>query len=172
MTLTNEDEFRKKLGVSSLRAVPEEKLPQVVSLLPEMSDELRLKVIEQVPGFMQFALDAMKAVEETLGTTIAANAKEQTELHESFGDLRHILGARLDRPDISEKHAEFIIDKLIGAQKMETDQKSDNNKLIADQANATRLAKLGQAAIPILTTVLSTGVQILINRRGSSGYKI
>ena len=172
MTISNEHQFNERFDVSSLRSVPSEKLPLVVASVSEMSDELRLKVIDQVPGFMAFALEAMSAVQDTFETTIGSISKEQTELQESFGDLRHILSGRLNRDEISEAHAEFVIEKLVELQRMQTQQKTDTNKLVAEQANLTRLAKLGEAAIPILTTVLSTGVQILINRRGSSGYKI
>jgi len=172
MTLDSDDAFKTRMKVSSFKDVTPEMFPEVITLIPEMSDELRQKVLELVPGLEQYALEAMKAVQYTLETTVAAIGTEQTQLNESFGDLQQILAGRLGREGISEKHAEFIIEKLVELQKLKSEQSTETNKLVAEQADATRLAKMANAAIPILTTVLATGVQMLINRRGSSGFKI
>jgi hypothetical protein len=113
MTLSSEDEILKKLDLPSLKATLPDKFPEILLLIPEMSDELRLKVLDQVPGFMQFSLESMKTLEETLQTTTAAIGSEQKQLHDSFADLRRILAGRLQTPGISESHAEFIIDKRV-----------------------------------------------------------
>ena len=172
MTLRTEDWFNEQMGVANIHDVQPAQFPSVISCIPEMSDELRVKVLDQVPGFRQYAIEAMKAVEETLETTTGAIGKEQTELHESFMSLRQILAGRLKRDGISEEHERYIIDRLVELQAMEKEQKTETNKLIGEQGDATRLAKLADAAIPIITTVLATGVQILINRRGGGGYRI
>jgi len=172
MTLDGDDAFNERMKVTSFKDVTPEMFPEVIALFPEMTDELRQKVLGLVPGLEQYALEAMKAVQDTMETTVTAIGKEQTELNESFGNLQQILAGRLGRDDISEQHAEFIINKLVELQKLKTEQSTETNKLVAEQADATRLAKMANTAIPILTTVLATGVQILINRRGSGGFKI
>ncbi len=164
MTLDSEDAISEALGVSSLQALQAEQYPELVALLPEMSDELRLKLFELVPGFLQFSLDAMNAVEETFEKTIESNDRDQTELRESFKDLRDIFKGRLDREGISEKHERFLIRNLMDLQKMEVDADAENKKFLADQANATRLAKMAHAAMPIIETVIMTGVRIMITR--------
>jgi hypothetical protein len=172
VTLDSQDALIKRLGVPSLGDVTPDQFPEIITLIPEMSDELRKIVLELVPGFEAYALEAMKAVKDTLATTTAAIGKEQTELNESFGHLQQILAGRLARDETSEQHAEFIIHKLVELQKLKTEQSTETNKLIAEQADATRLTMLTEAAIPVLTTILAMGVQILINRRGAGGFKI
>ena len=172
MKLDNEDALLKKLDVPSLKATLPEKFPEILLLIPELSDELRLKVLEQVPGFMQFSLESMKTLEETLQTATAAIGNEQKQLHDSFADLRRILADRLQTPGISESHAEFVIDKMIEMQRDEKGQSNDTNKLIAEQADATRLSKMLNVALPLVVTAIAAGAQIAINRRGSAGFKI
>lgn len=172
MALGSENELLPKLDVSSLSTILPEKFPEVLLLIPEMSDDLRLKVLDQVPGFMQFALESMKTLEETLENTTDAIGHEQTQLHDSFADLRRILAERLQTPGISESHAEFIIDKMIEMQRDEKGQSNDTNKLIAEQADATRLSKMINVAIPLVVTAIAAGAQIAINRRGPGNFKI
>jgi hypothetical protein len=172
MTLNNDDELLKKLNVPSLKAALPESFPEILLLIPEMSNELRIKVLDQVPGFMQFSLDSMKTLEETLQTTAAAIGSEQKQLHDSFADLRRILAERLQTPGISESHAEFVIDKMIEMQREEKGQSNDANKLIAEQADATRLSKMLDVALPLVVTAIAAGAQIAINRRSSAGFKI
>jgi len=164
MTLENWNAISKALDVPSLQGLPEEKYPELVALLPDIPDELRLKLFELIPGFLQFALDAMKAVEETLQTTIKSNDKNQAELNESFGDLRNILKGRLERDGISEEHERFLIENLMNLQNIQVDKDSENKRFLSDQANATRLSKMAHAAMPVLETVIMTGVRIMISR--------
>lgn len=169
MTLDSENDLTRRLEVGALDSVTDEQLPLVIRLVPEMSNELRGKLFDLVPGLTEYAIQSMKEIEATLQTTLGATGKEQSELHESFGELRAILAGRLRREDISEGHAEFIIEKLMEAQRMETDQKSESATLIADQANATRRAKVVEAAGPFLAIVLASGITTVINRRGPAG---
>ena len=39
-----------------------------------------------------------------------------------------------------------------------------NSGILSDQANATRLSKMAHAAMPVLETVIMTGVRIMISR--------
>lgn len=95
MALNSGDELAMAVGESRLENLPESKYPDVIALIPEMSDELRAKLFELIPGLLQFSLDAMNATEETLKTTLAANAEDQAELSASFRELQAIAKGRL-----------------------------------------------------------------------------
>lgn len=102
MTLSGGEELAKAVGETAVGAIPEAKYPAVIARIPEMSDELRTKLFELIPGLLQFALDAMNATEETLKTTLGANAQDQAELSASFSELQAIVRGRLERENISE----------------------------------------------------------------------
>jgi hypothetical protein len=164
LKLDSERAIAKALGESTLADLPKEKFPDLVALLPEISEELRPKVFELVPGFLQYSMDAMNAVEETFKHTLSSNDRSQTELSQSFSELRAVLNGRLERDGLSEEHERFLIKNLVRLQTMQLDKDTENKRFLAEQASATRRAKVAQTALPILEAVISAGVRIMLTR--------
>jgi hypothetical protein len=164
MTLDSGDAVKKALGVPSLDDLSDEKMLELVALLPNISEAVQSKLIEQIPGFQKIALDAVNAVEQTFEKTVESDTKSHTELHESLGDIREAIKGRLARDDISEAHAQYLVDKLIETGHMEIGAVTEKRKFLASEANATRIAGIVQAGLPIVTTVIVTGARIMMSR--------
>lgn len=164
MTLSNGEELSKAVGETAVGAIPETKYPAVIALIPEMSDELRAILFELIPGLLQFVLDAMSATEETLKTTLGANAQDQAELSASFSELQAIVRGRLERENISEEHERFLFDYLMKLQSRRVDSSRENKQFIANEAAAARRAKMVQASLPVLEMAILAGVRIMLSR--------
>lgn len=164
MTLSNGDELAKAVGETSPESIPEAKYPDVVALIPEMSDELRAKLFDLIPGLLQFSLDAMSATEETLKTTLGANAEDQAELSASFSELQAIVKGRLERDGISEEHERFLFDYLMKLQDKRIGSSRENKQFIANEAAAARRAKMVQASLPVVEMAIMAGVRIMLSR--------
>lgn len=164
MAISSGDELADTVGESSVESIPESKYPDVVALIPEMSDELRAELFELIPGLLQFSLDAMKAAEETLKTTLAANAQDQAELSASFSELQAIAKGRLDRDGISEEHERFLFDYLMKLQDKRVESSRENKQFIANEAAAARRAKMFQSSLPVLEMAIMAGARIMLTR--------
>jgi phosphoribosyl-ATP pyrophosphohydrolase len=164
VTISNGHELAKAVGENAVEHIPEAKYPDVIGLTPHMSDELRAELFRLIPGLLQFSLDAMKATEETLKTTLAANAQDQAELSASFSELQAIAKGRLDRDCISEKHEQFLFEYLMKLQDKRIESSRENKQFIAEEAAAARRTKVMQASLPILEMAIMAGVRILLTR--------
>lgn len=164
VALNSGDELAKAVGESSVENIPASKYPDVVVMIPEMSDELRARLFELVPGLLQYSLDAMNATEETLKTTLAANAQDQAELSASFDKLQAIAEGRIQRGELSEEHERFLFDYLMKLQDKRVDTSRENKQFIANEAAATRRAKMMQASLPVLEMAIMAGERIMLTR--------
>jgi len=164
MTLDSEGEVKKVLGVPSLNSLSDENMLELAALLPNISEAVQLKLIDQIPGFQKIALEAVNAVEQTFDKTVESDTKAHSELHESMNDIRDAIKGELARDDISEAHAQYLVEKLVETGHMEKEAVTEKRQFLGDEANATRIAGLVHAGIPIVTAVIVAGAQIMINR--------
>lgn len=164
MTISDGDELAKAVGENAVEGIPETKYADVIELIPQMSDELRAELFKLIPGLLQFSLDAMKATEETLKTTLAANAQDQAELSASFSELQAIAKGRLERDGISEEHERFLFDYLMKLQDKRIESSRENKQFIANEAAAARRAKMVQSSLPVLEMAIMAGVRIMLTR--------
>ncbi len=163
MTLSTGEELAKAVGETSPESIPRFKFPDVIALVPEMSDELRAELFKLIPEFLQFSLDAMSATEETLKATLGANAEDQAELSASFSELQKIVKGRLARDGISEEHERFLFDYLMKLQDKRIESSRENKQFIANQAAAARRTKTFQASVPVLEMAIMAGVRIMLS---------
>jgi hypothetical protein len=167
MTLDSEDAVKKALGINSFREMSKEKMLAFAASMPDMANEVRLKLIDQIPGFQKFALDAVNAVERTFEKTLESVDKNQEELRDSLGDIRSVIKGRLDRDGISEEHERFLVEKLLETGGMEAEQATENKKFKGEQANETRKSVLALAGIGLVAAVVLAGGKVMIGRGGS-----
>lgn len=164
MTISNGDELAKAVGEKSVEDIPEAKYPAVIAQMPEMSDELRAELFKLIPGLLQFSLDAMKATEETLRTTLDPSAQDQAELSASFDELQAIAKGKLMREGISEEHERFLFDYLMKLQDKRVDSSREYRQFIANEAAAARRTNMFHASLPVLEMAIMTGARIILTR--------
>ncbi|MEL4317951.1 hypothetical protein WJX64_02950 [Leifsonia sp. YIM 134122] len=169
MSLGSEDAVKKALGIASFDDVTNDQVLALETALPEMSDEVRLSLIDKVPALQRFALEAMNGLEETLEKTLDANEKSRSDLHESLADVRSVLKGELGRDDISEDHRRFLVEHVVETARAESEQHTKTSELAAEQARETRKAKLTLAAMVIVTGLLWTGAKVIETRQGGGG---
>jgi len=164
VTISNGDELARVVGENAVGDIPETKYADVIALIPQMSDELRAELFKIIPGLLQFSLDAMQATEDTLKTTLAANAQDQAELSASFSELQAIAKGRLERDGMSEEHEQFLLDYLMKLQDRRIESSRENKQFIANEAAAARRAKMVQSSMPVLEMAIMAGVRIMLTR--------
>lgn len=165
MSLDSEHAVKKALGIVSFDDLSNDQILALETALPDMSNEVRLSLIETVPELQRFALEAMNGLEQTLETTLDASEKSRSDLHESLADVRSVLKGELDRDGISEEHARFLVEHVVDTVRIESEQHARTSEFAAEQARETRNAKLALAAMAIVAGLLWTGVKVIETRQ-------
>lgn len=164
MTLDSEDAVKKALGISSFREMSKEKMLAFAASMPDMAKEVRLKLIEQIPGFQKFALDAISAAERTFKETISNEDKRGDRLNESMGDIRESIKAQLADPNISEEHSRYLNDKLLETGNIEADGQEASRAHDAKQAEETRKTVVTLVGISLVTAIVLAGGKVMLGR--------
>lgn len=158
MSLANEDEVKKALRINTFRELSKEKMLAFAAAMPDMANEVRVKLIEQLPSFQKFALDAVGFVERAHSSTIEANEKSRTDAHEAFADVRRLIKGELDREDISEEQRRFLIETAVETADKESTKDTENKRFL-DSALKTVGVAAGVAAV---AAVVFVGGKVMI----------
>ena len=167
MSLNNDDAVERKIGVANLRDLSREKMLALAVSIPEMTSEVRVKLIEQLPAFQKFAGDAVNAVESTFRSAMESNDASESEVHAAFADIRAALRDDLKRDDVSEEHRQVIYEKLIETGQASADKDSEGKVFKASQAAETRKAIAKLAGISVLAAVVYAGGKMIVDQTGS-----
>jgi len=164
MTLDNEVAIANALGTDSLNELTDAQVIALAELLDEVPPELQLHLIKTHAQLQQYALRAVAAVEDDLRATLTALDENSTQAFQALGQTRGIIAGELNKPDLSDDRWRYLIDKLTENEDKAIAVAAESNRLIRDQANAARRAKLAVAAMPYVEEVLKVGIQLLVTR--------
>lgn len=164
MPLDSEEEVKKALGIKSFREMSKEKTLALYAALPDMANEVRLKLIEQIPTVQKFALDAVNVIEQTFEKTLESTDKSQEKLHDSFSEVRSVLKGELARDDISEEYRRYLIEQLGDDLKEQASKDTENKEFVAAQADDTRKSVIIITGIAILAGVVLAGGKVMLSR--------
>jgi hypothetical protein len=158
MTLASEEAVKKALGISSFRELSREKMLAFAAAMPDMANEVRLKLIEQLPSFQKFALDAVSTVERTFDSTLLANEHSQDQATQAFAEVRGLIKGELDRDDLDEDHRQFLIQSALSTAESQALIDSENKHFLAGQLKTVGAT----AAVAITAAIVLVGGRLMI----------
>lgn len=164
MTLDNQEEIAKALGVPSLNNLPEERLPELVALLSDAPEQLQLQLMKTNPELQKYALKAIAAVEDDLRATLTSIDASSQQAFATLAEIRKVVAGELNKDNISDERWLYLMDTLKENGKLAMAVNSETKDLIAQQANAARRTKVAETAMPYIEMVVQIGVRILITR--------
>lgn len=88
MKFENEGEILKELGMESWRNLSKEKMIRFAAMMPDMDKEVALKIIQQLPEFTKFALEALNAMEKEHANTLSSNKDSQENVHKAYQEVK------------------------------------------------------------------------------------
>ncbi|MEV7786575.1 hypothetical protein AB0O72_14390 [Streptomyces sp. NPDC088106] len=131
MGYKNEDEIKRALGIESWRHLSKEKMIRFVAMMPDMSTEVALKIIEQFPAFKDFAKDVVGVMEKAYESTLSANKQSQEHFHQACQEVREILRVELSKDNLSAEDKKFIIEQIQETLRMEFQKDSENKQFLS-----------------------------------------
>jgi len=152
MQFENEDELKQKMGIDSWRNLSKEKFLTFVSELPNMSQEVALKVVEQFPDFKSLVMGSFDHVQAQATNAVGTNWKSQKKVHNAFTEYRAILSKELDRDNLSSEDRFRILELLKNA--------LDDEALKDSEHKAFALKALGVVASAAVV-VVAAGLTVL-----------
>ncbi|WP_374975035.1 hypothetical protein ACEYYH_14400 [Microbacterium trichothecenolyticum] len=154
----------KKLGVESLDNLTDEQMYALGTEIPNMSDEVRKKLIDTVPGLQKFLEEAMNAAEQVSSRSIDARGEEAKLVHEAYADGRRILKGELSRDDLSEERRAYLIDEALKTADKQAEFARANSA--AGERTAQAVANTGTryALIGALTVFALAGGKAVFSR--------
>jgi len=158
MSLASEDDVKKALGISSFRELSKDKMLAFAAAMPDMANEVRVKLIEQLPSFQKFALEAVSFVERAHSATIDANEKSRAGAHEAFAEVRRLIKGELDQEGISDEQRRFLIETAVETADKEAAKDTENKRFLDSALKTVGVA----AGIAALAAVVFVGGKVII----------
>ncbi|MGR6973902.1 hypothetical protein ACU639_30620 [Streptomyces cynarae] len=147
MKYKDEDEIKRALGIDSWRNLSKDNMIRFVAMMPDMSTEVALKIVEQFPTFKDFALNVVDAIKTSHESTLSANQQSEEHVHRAFQDLRDTIKNELDKGDLTWEQRKKLIDKMQETVREES-QKDSENKRFLDGA-LKKVVMVGGAALAL-----------------------
>lgn len=106
-----EKSVQQKLDVDNWAQMPEEKIPEFISLIPYMDKDVVLAIVNQFPAYSSL----MKCMIEELGKSCDAAMKEnsasQQQVYSAYRKILDDLGEIIKRENITEEERDRLIEK-------------------------------------------------------------
>ncbi|MCL2774216.1 MAG: hypothetical protein FWD71_12820 [Oscillospiraceae bacterium] len=112
MLYDNEQLVLKELGMSSWRNLSRDKFMKLLSIMNDMSDEVRLKIIEQIPQFAKLCIEALNTAKEAYQKTLNENKQTTMEIIKKIDNIRETFSKELNRDNLSDEERMFIYKQL------------------------------------------------------------
>lgn len=126
MKYKNENEIKKALEIESWRNLSKDKMIKFAAMMPDMDEEVAMKLIEQFPEFARFANEAIDTMEKEYNTTLNANKESQENVHRAFQEIREILKGELKQDELSFEEKKYIMDLIFETGRMEFEKDTEN----------------------------------------------
>ena len=114
----NEQDVLQKLGIPSWRHLSKDKFMDFIAVMPEMSNEVRLKIIEQIPQFAKLCTEGLDAAKEAILKIVDKNEVTTAAIINLIDLIRENIAQGLNREGISFEERKFLIEKLMELAKM------------------------------------------------------
>ena len=111
--LLTEKDIKRKLKVNDFSQLSNEKIEQLVTLLPEMEPEVAMKMIEQFPEFSKLASSMVGYLKDTVSQVLAENRDSADHAFRAYQFLLNDFSVQLKNPFISTKEKHYITEKMI-----------------------------------------------------------
>lgn len=164
MSLDSEDAVVGKLGIESLDNLTDEQMYALGIEIPNMSDDVRKKLIDTLPGLQKFLEEAINAAERVSSRSIDARGDEAKLVHEAYADGRRMLMGQLSRDDLSEERRAYLIEEALKTADKQAEFARANGA--AGERTAKAVANTGAryALIGAFTVLALAGGKAVISR--------
>ncbi len=111
--LTTESQVMSALGITDWRHLSKGKLMDFLSLLPNVDNEVAIKIIEQFPEFSKTSIKMLDIMRDLCNRALEDDKESSFKSIEAYEQVLDELGKLLDRDDLSTEDRKYFADKMI-----------------------------------------------------------
>jgi hypothetical protein len=130
------------------------------TMLSGVSEQVQLKVLEQLPEFRALAVNAIDRIKSAYVDTLDAHDKSLDRVHRAFEETRAALIVQLDTPDLSFEQKMQIADRIADTARQQADIHEKVQHFL-DTWYGKTLAGIGLASVAVLA--------FFVTRKGGGG---
>lgn len=124
----NEQLVLQKLGIPDWRHLSKDKFMDFIAVMPEMSNEVRLKIIEQIPQFAQLCTEGLGTAKEAFLKIVDKNTETTAAIISRIDLIRENIAQGLNREDTSFEERKFLYEQLMELAKIYNELDARNKK--------------------------------------------
>lgn len=109
----SEKEVKQKIGVDNFAQMPEEKIPDFISLIPYMDKDVVLAIVNQFPTYSTMVKCMIEELGKSCDTAMKENSSSQQEVYSAYRKILDDLGEIIKRESITDEERDKLIDKMI-----------------------------------------------------------
>lgn len=132
---TDENQLKAAMGITDWRNLSKEKLMNFVSILPDVDNEVAIKIIEQFPDFSKNSLIMVQHMQDICTSILEENRHSADQSIEAYRQILDELSLLLKRDDMSEDNMRYIADKMIAVADKISDKDSENKEFFKKLLN-------------------------------------
>ena len=154
------EQVKKKLNIPDFRHLTRDKLIEFVSAIPDMDQEVAIKIIEQFPAFSEQAKVMMHYYSALCDAVLKENSENSQTVLEGYRKTLDTLGDLVESDDIDISDRRYFAEKMVEVA----------DKMAAyDASNKEFLSKLLTGAAWFFGGLLLLGAALLgVNIKGQS----
>ncbi len=109
----SEKEAKQKLNVENWAQMPEEKVPEFISLIPYMDKDVVLAIVNQFPAYSSMVKCLIEELGKSCDAAMKENSASQQQVYSAYRKILDDLGEIIKRENITEEERDRLIDRMI-----------------------------------------------------------
>ena len=111
--LINENQVKAAIGITDWRHLSKDKLMNFISILPDVDNEVAIKIIEQFPEFSKNSVEIVNIMRDVCSTALEDDKLSTEQSVEAYKQVLDELSSLLKREDISIEDRKYFANKMI-----------------------------------------------------------
>jgi len=160
---TTDDEITER-KFDSLKKLAGKNFPKFAVAFDQVSAEVQMKLIEQLPEFRKLAKDAVDSISKAYESTLKSDNHSEDKVHEAYGEWRASLNSMLADPDLTLDE-KLKITAQIGETVRAQDAKVSEGRRM--KMEMFRTVALVVVAVPVVLVAAIVGAKAMVDEVGS-----
>lgn len=111
--LTTESQVKDALGIQDWRHLSKDKLMSFISILPDVDQEVAIKIIEQFPEFLKTAGEMLNIMQDLCATVLADDKLSSAQSIKAYQQVLDGLSPLLMCDNLSVEDKKYVAEKMI-----------------------------------------------------------
>jgi hypothetical protein len=153
------EQIKDLLGISDFRELGVRHAVQLADMIPDMDKEVRLKVIEQLPELVRFAVEAISSAVRAQEAVVGSSDQSRELVHRTCQEVIGVYAEQLRRDDLDPETRRDLYERLERAVIVEFAADAAHKRLLSDTHKRTLMVVGGVVVVVALAVGVRVGIR-------------